>query len=1043
MASTNSLLISQLYVGYFNRAPDPEGLNYWVGRLDAGMTLVEIANSFAVQVEATTTYPWLAAPNLDVGIPEFITQVYQNLFERNPDAAGLAFWTNELKNGKPPGRFIIDVISGATGDDKLVIDHKTEVGNYYADQALLRGLQWNTNDDLAGAAAVMDGDRAFWVSNASLVAGKAAADAIITEQLEGPVGTIALTTGIDIVTVHANETVVGNDLTWNPGDKITGASGTVDINYGSAVGPFFGTINNVDLVNLTTTGATVQVATNWTNVDEISVKQSTGALRLDDLQASSNDAPAGQTFTNYAVRDFVTANTVTFNFDVQAVDKADTNVNLAVREVTGGILLNSVVGQAIENVSISIEDVAGFTSKIASFSAQGIQTLNIAGGAAGLPFEIVAPLDAGLKTINASKAASNLTLDVSNSTEAMSITMGSGDDYLKTGDTLSPLVGPGADTLVGGPGTDTVEAIFTTAGTRQPIMSGFEVANVTFNNNATWNFSDTNDLHTINVATSTHRIALHDMDSTVSTINVTGLQAPGAPGGPGTARHDFWWVEGKAVTMNWTSKVAEDSNAGELYFRDIQTVTFNHSGPFDTRFIDSIPDGDDSVFQFDESLLSLTINNKGTGDMYLLGGDNDETIAATSKMQTLSINATGGDIAISGDVDTILSLRTLNLSAAGGNYLALDDIGTPVDDIDGGTGIGERLEIVNMTTGSNSTIDMDQLRADKSTISTITVNAGNDSDINVDEIHAQDISEFNVTLAEESTFNFGAGNDIFMVNQGDNFVVKGAGFLSPVDFATEAFAFMDFSGMTVNGVNIDWQDAKAGSKVIGTKFADNLDAGSGNDNIDSGLGNDDVFGNAGDDVLTDLGGDNELEGGKGVDIVNLKLASGTDVIEVGFLGPLNSDTVNGFDINFDRVRIDTGDVESGPITQVIRGDGTNIGNLAPTDVDIQTVNAASDIADQTDILSITGTYATLAVLEQALEFGGTRELRNAAANQADNEAFLIHWTDTSNNSHISAARIIDEVPLGGGNVAFNFDIQDMVVLTGVPAVNHLNFETVA
>ena len=126
MATPNSLLVTQLYVGYFNRAPDPAGLNYWVGRLEAGMTLVEIANSFAVQVESTTTYPWLAAPNLDVGVDQFITSVYQNLFERAPDAAGLAFWRAELIAGKPPGRFILDVISGAQGDDKLVIDRSLD-----------------------------------------------------------------------------------------------------------------------------------------------------------------------------------------------------------------------------------------------------------------------------------------------------------------------------------------------------------------------------------------------------------------------------------------------------------------------------------------------------------------------------------------------------------------------------------------------------------------------------------------------------------------------------------------------------------------------------------------------------------------------------------------------------------------------------------------------------------------------------------------------------------------------------------------------------
>ena len=54
--------ITALYVGYFDRAPDPAGLEYWSGRLNAGMSLAEIALSFSVQPEATSEYPYLAVP---------------------------------------------------------------------------------------------------------------------------------------------------------------------------------------------------------------------------------------------------------------------------------------------------------------------------------------------------------------------------------------------------------------------------------------------------------------------------------------------------------------------------------------------------------------------------------------------------------------------------------------------------------------------------------------------------------------------------------------------------------------------------------------------------------------------------------------------------------------------------------------------------------------------------------------------------------------------------------------------------------------------
>jgi Domain of unknown function (DUF4214) len=126
-------LISQIYIGYFNRAPDPSGLNYWVAQLQSGQSLVAIANSFAQQSEARSAYAFLS--NAASGAEDaFLISVYDNLFDRAPDAAGLAYWKGELAAGKPVGRMIVDIISGAQGVDKTVIDNKTEAAQSYAGQ---------------------------------------------------------------------------------------------------------------------------------------------------------------------------------------------------------------------------------------------------------------------------------------------------------------------------------------------------------------------------------------------------------------------------------------------------------------------------------------------------------------------------------------------------------------------------------------------------------------------------------------------------------------------------------------------------------------------------------------------------------------------------------------------------------------------------------------------------------------------------------------------------------------------------------------------
>jgi hypothetical protein len=145
--------ITKLYVGYYDRAPDPEGLNYWVGRANVGMSLLEIAQSFSVQVESTSLYSFLASPQTS-SAESFLNSVYQNLFNRPIDSEGLNYWTGELSNGKPVGRMIVDIISGAQGADKIIVDNKTMVGQFYAAEL---GASGSGGFRLADARQVLDG----------------------------------------------------------------------------------------------------------------------------------------------------------------------------------------------------------------------------------------------------------------------------------------------------------------------------------------------------------------------------------------------------------------------------------------------------------------------------------------------------------------------------------------------------------------------------------------------------------------------------------------------------------------------------------------------------------------------------------------------------------------------------------------------------------------------------------------------------------------------------------------------------------------------
>ena len=134
--------LTDMYIAYFDRAPDAVGLFYWASRLADGMTLPEIAKSFFVQPETLAAYP-AGQSHL-----EFVTKVYNNMLGRGPDAAGLEYWTNDLATGAvSKDEFMLAVIYGArasTGSpaDVQYLANKNAVGRDFAVNEGLNNVGW-------------------------------------------------------------------------------------------------------------------------------------------------------------------------------------------------------------------------------------------------------------------------------------------------------------------------------------------------------------------------------------------------------------------------------------------------------------------------------------------------------------------------------------------------------------------------------------------------------------------------------------------------------------------------------------------------------------------------------------------------------------------------------------------------------------------------------------------------------------------------------------------------------------------------------------
>ncbi|MCQ4322840.1 DUF4214 domain-containing protein [Stutzerimonas stutzeri] len=168
MATASDL--QQLYVGYFGRAADQTGLDFWLDAINnGGLSLANVHASFVQSEEFMGQYEGLSSGDL-------VAQVYLNVLGRPADAAGQEFWTNALSDGLiTEDQLIEGVLSGLSPRDALIISNKVTVANYYT---AVRGAEYN-QDDKADSGDILLGVNA---DTASVVA----ALQTIVEDVEGP-----------------------------------------------------------------------------------------------------------------------------------------------------------------------------------------------------------------------------------------------------------------------------------------------------------------------------------------------------------------------------------------------------------------------------------------------------------------------------------------------------------------------------------------------------------------------------------------------------------------------------------------------------------------------------------------------------------------------------------------------------------------------------------------------------------------------------------------------------------------------------------------
>jgi len=129
IVTTHVAAVQQMYVAYFGRPADTAGLDYWtnVVEANAGATAA-VSAAFAASPEYIVTY--FGQTNTQI-----VNNVYQNLFGRDADAAGSAYWANLLTTGKiKVDTIVAEVAKAALTTDAEAVENKVAASTAFTAQ---------------------------------------------------------------------------------------------------------------------------------------------------------------------------------------------------------------------------------------------------------------------------------------------------------------------------------------------------------------------------------------------------------------------------------------------------------------------------------------------------------------------------------------------------------------------------------------------------------------------------------------------------------------------------------------------------------------------------------------------------------------------------------------------------------------------------------------------------------------------------------------------------------------------------------------------
>ena len=595
--------IQDAYVTFFNRAADTEGFAYWTSY---GGSISDLYATFAQQTEYTSVYGGKTAE-------QQITTVYQNLFNRAPDAEGLAYWKPLVEAGTITlANLALAVNRGAQGTDTTALSGKIDAAIVTTDAAVAANLpgQTFTLTTIADTLIGTGGSDVFNAAYGLDAAGAPTATFTVGDTINGGLGTDTLKVIKTAAIVAGDVAPVGAVLTSIENLEILSGAGLTAV---STAGTGLAGVTQVTTTSVAASALTAAAT------QDVTMNVSAMAATAVTLDGGKNISAivTGQQAGNFAAgATTAAAGTVTVSTAGVYADGADNT--LGTIGVTGGTVVN-------------VTALTGVTAAQRTTATTDATNNTITQGAVTV-------------TGNTSTTSASVTQSAT-VVEADSATAG------KIGETA------GAVTI-----NDAARASATTAGT----ITTATVTNAgatTVNSGALTTLNLGGTLTTVNAGTLG---ALTTAANTTLAVNLTGAVTTGALtvdtdittiniNGAGTANTIASLVDASATAVNVAGSVGVTITAQTLAAAAVITST-NTAGTTLSAALGNTQqfvggDGADSVsvaattkaidMGAGNDVVTISTETLGTGGS-ISGGTGTNTIVANTNTSTLSGNANIG-----------------------------------------------------------------------------------------------------------------------------------------------------------------------------------------------------------------------------------------------------------------------------------------------------------------------------------------------------------------------------------------------------------------